>query len=158
VGTGICFTPDNILEFKPAGGRRDWEGYQSVVCTGPNIVKNRVAYVRKRMEGFTSPSLYRKATRTAVGITRANKMLLVSVNRPIYMGTLAKIMKDLGAVEAANLDGGTSTALYCKGRVISHPGRRLTNLLVVYDSKEKFAAAKYKLAPPPVASGGNPRS
>ncbi|HAH86764.1 MAG: phosphodiester glycosidase family protein [Armatimonadota bacterium] len=158
VGTGICFTPDNILEFKPAGGRRDWTGYQSVVCSGPNLVRNRIAYVTKRMEGFTSESLYRKASRTAVGITKANKMLLVSVNQPIYMGTLAKIMKDLGAVNAANLDGGTSTALYCKGRVLSHPGRKLTNLIVVYESQKKFAAVRHRLAPSPVASGGNPRS
>ena len=40
-------------------------------------------------------------------------------------------MKALGANNALNLDGGSSTAMYARGRFVSKPGRMLTNVLVV---------------------------
>ena len=46
-------------------------------------------------------------------------------------------MKELGCYEAMNLDGGASKALAENNSVILKPGRGLTNVLVVYDSKNK---------------------
>ena len=40
-------------------------------------------------------------------------------------------MKALGANNALNLDGGSSTALYARGRFLSNPARMLTNVLLV---------------------------
>lgn len=149
VGTGICFTPTNTLHFRPFKYARatDWAGYTSVICAGPRLLTNGLVTVYPWAEGFRDGSLYRKAARSAIGVTKHNKLLMVTVNRPIYLSKLARIMRALGAVDAVNLDGGGSTALYCKGRVPSHPSRRLTNLIVVYDSPEKFARIKPHLAP-----------
>jgi len=99
------------------------------------------------VEGFSDSSLFRPAQRSALGLTKYNKLLLVTVNRPIYMHKLARIMRELGAVDAINLDGGSSTALYCDGRAYSHPGRKLTNLIVVYETPTMFARSKSQLAP-----------
>lgn len=154
VGTGLCLTPGNALYFRPMKYARatGWAGYSSVVCAGPRLVRNGIACVNPWSEGFRDGALYRRAARSAVGVTKHNKLLMVTVNRPVYLSRLAKIMRDLGAVDAINLDGGASTALYCKGRVPSHPSRRLTNLIVVYESPAKFASIKPRLAPSPVVA------
>ena len=160
VGTGVCFTEDNRVVFQPIdkGKPTDWTGYTSVLCTGPRLVANGIPHVAPWAEGFNDPAHYRMARRSALGVTRNNKLLLATVNRPIYLSRFAKIMRDLGAVNAVSLDGGTSTALYCKGRVLSHPGRRLTNLLVVYESPTKFASIKAELAPSAIAATPSSKS
>ena len=154
VGTAVCFTSGNTVEFRTS----DWKGYQSVVCAGPRLVTNGVAKVNPRAEGFRDGGLFRKAHRTALGVTKHNKLLLVSVNHPIYLSRLAKIMRELGAVNAINLDGGSSTALHYRGRTFSHPGRRLTNLIVVYESPRLFARVKSELAPTPVIARSSTKS
>ena len=149
VGTGICFTPEKTVEFVPfsAGQRSGWQGYETVLCAGPRLVQNGSLFLIPREEGFTDPALFGKKKRTALGVTDSNKLLLVVVDRPIYLRTLAKIMLHLGAVDAVDLDGGSSSALYCNGRLISRPGRNLTNLLVVYDSLTDYYHHRQALAP-----------
>ncbi|MBD2298335.1 phosphodiester glycosidase family protein [Nostoc sp. FACHB-190] len=62
--------------------------------------------------------------RTAVGITRDRSILLVMVaqkpsqpnNSGVSLSQLADLMKKLGASEAMNLDGGSSSSLYYNGK------------------------------------------
>ena len=153
VGTPVCFDDDNAVWFKPYNRPVPSAGdYESILCSGPRLVKDGVVTLTPRAEGFRDRHLYRPAQRSALGVTKYNKLLLVTVNRPIYMGKMAKIMRELGAVDAINLDGGSSTGLYCDGRTLSHPGRRLTNLIVVYETPTQFARAKSQLAPAPIVA------
>ena len=140
------------------GRARKWAKYVSVVCGGPRLVRDGVARVSPSSEGFSDPGFYHPAARSAIGVTKENKLLLVTVNKAIYLSHMARIMRDLGAVDAMNLDGGGSTALYCGGIVPSHPGRRLTNLIVVYDSLAKFARTKPIFCPQPVIASTSSRS
>ena len=159
VGTAVCFTENNVVEFKDIGSKEhNWTGYMSVICTGSRLVRNGSAYVTPRAEGFKDPSVMHKAQRCAIGVTKNNKVLLVTVKKPVYLSHLAHIMRELGAMNAVCLDGGSSSALYFKGRSYCHPGRRLTNLLVIYESPEQFANAKSKLAPEPLVAAGTSRS
>jgi hypothetical protein len=121
-------------------------------------VQNGVPYVDPKSEGFHDRGLFRRAVRSAIGITKYNKLLLVTVSRPVYLSRLAKIMKGLGAVNAVNLDGGSSTALCYKGRVFNHPSRRLTNWILIYDSPEVYAKVKNRLSPSPVVSTRSSKS
>ena len=149
VGTGVCFTPDRTVHYMPirSGHRTGWEGYETVLCAGPTLVRNGRVWLCPRDEGFTDPGLFGKEKRTAIGSTASNKLILVVVDTPIQLRTLAKIMLRLGAVNAVDLDGGSSSALYCNRRTISQPGRRLTNLLVVYDSLTDYYHHRQALAP-----------
>lgn len=160
VGTAICFTADNKVEFKRTriGRSEDWSGYVSVISGGPRLVSAGVAYVSPSSEGFRDGGMYRAAARAAVGMTKNNKLLLVTVNSPVYLSKMARLMRDLGAVDAINLDGGSSTALYYRGLVPSHPGRRLTNLLLLYETNEAYARAKDLLNPRPMFAVGSPCS
>jgi len=62
----------------------------------------------------------------------------VTVARPLYLSEMARVMRALGAYDAMCMDGGTSAALYCRGKSYRVPGRSLTNLFLVYDSPESF--------------------
>lgn len=149
VGAGICITSSNKVEFVPIeiGRRTKWSGYDSVVCAGPTLVRKGVIRLTPRDEGFRDPGIYQKKQRTALGVTSGNKLLLVAVKSPVNLKSLAKIMQYLGAVNAVDLDGGSSTALYCHGKTISRPGRKLTNLLVAYETAADYQNRRLALAP-----------
>ena len=120
-----------------------------MVCAGPWLVKNGIRTVRPWAEGFHDRSLYARRPRAAIGLTKYNKLLLVTIDRPVYYTHVSKVMKALGAVNALGMDGGSSTALSIRGRIISKPSRRLTNVLLVYDKPQAYerAIARNRLVP-----------
>lgn len=134
IGDGICFTQDGRFEIveRSEGVANNWQGYDTVVCGGPTLLLDGQWALYPKAQGFKDPALFSKKPRTAVGHTYNNKMVLVSVNRPIYLRTLAKIMQKLGCKDAVSLDGGSSTGLWFNGHVFSEPGRSLTNLVAVH--------------------------
>jgi len=80
VGTGICFRDDNTVEFRQRALLKstNWSDYATAVYAGPRLVSNGTVAVYPRAEGFRDGGLFRKAHRSAVGVTRYNKLLLVS--------------------------------------------------------------------------------
>jgi len=66
---------------------------------------------------------------------------------PIYLGRLAKVMQAMGCSEAMNLDAGTSTGFYYNGTTLARPGRKLTNMIVVYGRKSRYEHALEQLVP-----------
>lgn len=68
-----------------------------------------------------------KAPRTAVGMTRDNKMIIIvcdgrTAESPgLTFRDLSTIMLELGTVTAINLDGGGSTAMWIKDRIVNVP-------------------------------------
>ncbi|HEY3414187.1 MAG TPA: phosphodiester glycosidase family protein [Armatimonadota bacterium] len=132
-GTGFCAFASNTLDFHPRryGRTIHWRNRDTVLCTGPTLLRKGRNVLSPRDEGYRDGSLWALRPRTAVGWTRANKMLLVCVTRPIHLRTMTGIMKALGCKEALGLDGGSSCALYANGRLCVRPGRRLTNVLMV---------------------------
>ena len=84
-------------------------------------------------EGFHDPHVVGAAARVAVGYTRDGHLLLVRVLTPVTFGREAVVMQALGCQGAMNLDAGASTAMYYRGTYLATPGRRLTNLLCIYE-------------------------
>lgn len=134
VGTALVVRDDNRVELRPRSplGAK-YPGCRTVIASGPRLVANGRAALNPRSEGFRDRGLFRRTYRVAVGVTKTGKLLLVNAARPVSMWELARIMAALGAREAINLDGGTSTAMYYRGRILANPGRRLTNVLVAYE-------------------------
>lgn len=114
-----------------AGGRHDWRGSEFALSGGPTLVRSGQVALDPRNEGFSDPGLFRRAARAGLATTRSGKLLMVSVNSPITLHRFARIMVKLGAENAMNLDGGSSTGLYARGRFYSRPKRNLTNVVVV---------------------------
>ncbi|RKD33745.1 phosphodiester glycosidase family protein [Thermohalobacter berrensis] len=114
---------------------------QDLISAGPYLIKEGKIIVNPEGEGFKEEKITKnRAQRSAIGITQDNKLLMVTVSN-VNMEELAQIMLQLRAIEAMNLDGGASSALYANGRVITKPGRRLSTILAVYkhnDSNDKL--------------------
>lgn len=133
IGTAVCFTSGNKVRFISAkrGEACDLSGAECAVRTGPRLLAGGAYALNPRPEGFRHPGLYGARTRMVLGVTANNKLLLVSVRTPVTFGRAASIMRTLGAMDAVCLDGGTSSAMYFKGRIVRQPGRLLTNLIEV---------------------------
>lgn len=80
--------------------------------------------------------------RTAIGVTATGQILLVVIDgrrpgwsRGATLGELRAILRDLGAVDALNLDGGGSSEMVVDGEVVNRPSdgreRRITNAVLI---------------------------
>jgi exopolysaccharide biosynthesis protein len=114
------------------GNPVDWSDVVEAIGAGPTLVENGEISVDPAGEGFTEDKILTLSyARSAVGVTYQGDILLVTVpSATVYQ--LANIMKDLGAYEAMNLDGGASSGLYFKGQYLVRPGRNLSNALIFY--------------------------
>ncbi|OGC11805.1 hypothetical protein A3K48_04870 [candidate division WOR-1 bacterium RIFOXYA12_FULL_52_29] len=106
-----------------------------LVSGGPRLVKEGQVYVSKHEENFRPDIAKSRAARSAVGITKDNKILLVTVDGlprqkksrsekssiGMTLEELAELMINLGAVEAMNLDGGGSTTMWIDGKTVNRP-------------------------------------
>lgn len=133
IGTAVCFLGESRVKFlnTAKGQSCDWTGVQCGLRTGPRLLNNGSFVLNPRREGFRHPGLFGSRTRMALGVTAKNKLLLTSVTTPVTFARLATVMKALGAVDAVSLDGGTSSAMYYRGKLVLRPGRALTNVIEV---------------------------
>jgi len=148
IGSALCIDTENKASVVPikTGRKTRWAGYETVLCAGPTLVSAGKVAIGLRHEGFRN-GLMHSTRRTAVGITKAGKLLLVCVNRDASLFDIAKLMIKLNTVSALCLDGGSSTAFYYSGGYYAVPGRTLTNCLVAYSSVRRYSQAKTDLAP-----------
>ncbi|WP_367398507.1 phosphodiester glycosidase family protein [Paenibacillus barcinonensis] len=76
---------------------------------------------------FGNRSIQDANPRTAIGMIAPNHYVFLVVDgrqddsRGMTLAELAQTMKDLGATEAYNLDGGGSSTMYFMGRVVNNP-------------------------------------
>lgn len=123
----------SLLPMKRTSGRHfDWSDTNFAISSGPTLVEHGALALNPRAEGFRDPAVYRPARRSALGLTKGNKLVLVSVTKPVSLKRLAMMMQALGCRHAVNLDGGTSSALYYRGKHIVKAGRALTNAVGVF--------------------------
>jgi len=109
------------------------------IASARTLVLKNGAYV-KEQQAF----MLERAPRTAVGLSRDKKILIVMVvdgRSSASVGMTAKeeakALVELGAWTGLNLDGGGSTAMYIQGKgVVNHPSdgyeRHTANQLVLY--------------------------
>lgn len=103
-----------------------WEGVRYAVGGGPTIVHGSRVHVTAREEGFGHHIASGRAPRTAIGYTPAGVTLMVTVDGRVprhsvgcTLRELARLMIELGAVEAINLDGGGSTEMVIAGKPVN---------------------------------------
>jgi hypothetical protein len=135
MGTGICVESGNKVRFVdvPRGRHSDWSAFETVVCSGPRLLKNGQVTIDVVGQGFRDSHVLGRARRTAVGLTHLNRIVLLNTGKACSLTELARVMKRIGCLEAVNFDGGSSIAMHYRGRTIVAPGRYLTNILCVYE-------------------------
>lgn len=136
VGHSLCIDKDNRAKLVSTAGRPgrnlDLAQWAFGLSSGPTLLRSHQYVLAPRKEGFRDPGLLGIAPRSAIGITAHNKLIMVTVRKPVRLQRLSWMMKSLGAKDAMNLDGGSSSALYFQGNYVTRPRRMLTNIVGVY--------------------------
>ena len=98
---------------------------------GPRLLTNGKVSLDVEKEGFKDPKILTGGgARSALGITRDHKLILMTTGGAT-IPQLAEIMRQAGAYQAMNLDGGASSGLYYNGKYITTPGRKISNAIVI---------------------------
>ena len=150
MGTALCITPANRATMVTCqwGRHHDWSPFDFVVACGPRLLHSGRVVLDARAERFHDRHMLAPNSRIAVGITRGNTLFFVMTHSPISLGRLARVMQSLGAGDAMNLDAGTSTGFYYNGATLAKPGRKLTNMIVVYGRRDRYEHALDQLVSP----------
>jgi hypothetical protein len=98
---------------------------------GPLLIKDRQVVLDAAAEKFSPAFVAERAARSAIGRTNTGNLLIVAVHPAIGRGgatllEMAQIMQQLGAIDALNFDGGSSTTLYLGGtggQILDRPAR-----------------------------------
>ena len=117
----------------------DWKGVNHILSGGPYLVKDGEVFVDMTAEKLAS--IGGRNPRTAIGYTADNHLILLTADGRegasigLTLNELANLMKQLGCVNAMNLDGGGSTVMYVNGHVVNKPavegGIPLSHTLVI---------------------------
>jgi exopolysaccharide biosynthesis protein len=117
-----------------------WNDVEYAIGGGPYLVREGKIFIDRQK--FSRHFLWSKSPRTAVGFTKNNTLVQVTIDgrrkgfsEGATMSELAKIMYELGCYNAMNLDGGTSTQMVYNGKLVNYPavrgGARVTNALMI---------------------------
>jgi hypothetical protein len=111
----------------PDFGRARYWPVRDALAAGPILVAEGRIAVATDPEAFFGSSIPDVHPRTAAGYTRRGELILMVVDgrqpasRGVSLEELAGMMRQLGCVEAVNLDGGGSSALVVGGRLLNRP-------------------------------------
>lgn len=120
--------PDKQLDYQQA---TKWQ-VRDALAAGPALVINGEIRVTIDQEVFFNTPLLKNNPRTAIGYTANGALLMLVVDgrqpasRGVNLIELAKLIHDLGAVEALNLDGGGSSTLVVNNQLINRPLGQIT--------------------------------
>lgn len=99
---------------------KNWNQVTHAISGGPTLIKDGNLFVGLKDEQFHPNWTSAKITRrTACGATADRRLVLATVEGPHTLWDLAKFMKQLGCVEAMNLDGGGSTTMVVNGNTVT---------------------------------------
>lgn len=117
----------------------DWSEVTEAIGGGPYLVKNGNLFVDAKQQKINSISGLNP--RTAVGYTKDNVAFIITADgrqessSGLTLYELAKIMKKYGCYNAMNLDGGSSTQMVIKNKVVNSPivkgGAYVSNGLII---------------------------
>lgn len=99
----------------------------SVLGAGPALLRGGETWINAAANGFTSDTSTERQPRTVAGI-RPDGTLLLAVfdgrspaSAGVTLREAAALLRDLGATDAINLDGGGSTTMVVNGRLRNRP-------------------------------------
>lgn len=115
----------------PTKQAADYTGYRYALRGLVRVVNAGEVKPNPKAQGFRDRRIWGHAPRTAVGITKSNKVVMVATARAITLSQLGRALKSIGVVDAVSLDGGGSTMLYYMGdtKVSSNRGLSTAFLL-----------------------------
>jgi hypothetical protein len=106
----------------------DFDRYPYILGAGPLLVQNRQLVLDPKAEKFSDAFVREAAPRSGIGRTPEGYVLIATVQQRLggdgpTLSEMAQLMQQLGAVDALNLDGGSSTTLYLGGQLLNRSVR-----------------------------------
>ncbi|TDO95125.1 stage II sporulation protein [Halanaerobium saccharolyticum] len=110
---------------------------------GPRLLADGEIKITGKEEKFQPDILNGRAPRTALGLTADNHLLMLTIDGRqadfsigMTLQETAELLKNLGAVEAMNLDGGASARMVIRGFTMNSPSaeRLISNGVIVNNS------------------------
>ncbi len=153
--------PARSRSSRPASLEPVWKEMDQAMGGGPWLVQGGQVAVDWELQRFNLLEFVeRKHPRTAIGVMEDGTLLLVVVDGRqersigVSLFQLAQLMKNLGAVNAINLDGGGSSTMLVGGGTINSPSdgklRPLANGLLIYGEVPQIPEAEgYQISPNP---------
>jgi Phosphodiester glycosidase len=98
--------------------------YPQIVAAGPWLVEKGRIVLDAKGENFSAAFGKETAARSAIASTALGNIILIAVHdraggRGPTLAEMAQLLQQLGAVDALNLDGGSSTSLYLGGQLVN---------------------------------------
>ncbi|NDJ17004.1 phosphodiester glycosidase family protein [Myxacorys almedinensis A] len=111
----------------------DLANYSTILGAGPLLIQNGQTVLDATAERFSRAFIEEQAARSAIGQAPNGTILIVAVHDRLgglgaTLSDIASIMKQLGATNALNLDGGSSTTLYLGGQILDRPPNFTTSV------------------------------
>lgn len=116
-------TVGTSLQLETAVTPPEFSRYEQIIGGGPLLLQNSQIVLDPKAEQFSNAFAIEKASRSAIGQTADGHLLLAAVHMDLdgngaTLTDIAQMMQQLGAVNALNLDGGSSTTLYLGGQLL----------------------------------------
>jgi hypothetical protein len=125
---GVDVRVQTSLRPADVGTPNPWRDAEDILGAGPKLVTGGEVDVtdqREQMIASFAPTLHPRTAIAALGDGRALLLTADGRREPERVGLaleeLARLLIELGAREAINLDGGGSTAMVIKGEVVNFP-------------------------------------
>ena len=145
-GTKIRFSW-RIVSLKP-NQPDEWRRTYSILGAGPQLIKSGRISITHLQEKMVESFATSRNPRTAIGKTADGKLVMVTVDgrQPqvsvgMSLYSLADLLLELNAIDAINLDGGGSTTMVVKQKVVNRPSEQ-TGERPVSDAILVFSRAK----------------
>ena len=103
----------------------NWRDVNHIISGGPYLVKDNEIFVDMTAQKLTA--IGGRNPRTAIGYTKDNHLIMLTADGRegasigLTLIELANLMKEFGCINAMNLDGGGSTVMYVKGKIVNKP-------------------------------------
>ncbi|MEP6902686.1 MAG: phosphodiester glycosidase family protein [Actinomycetota bacterium] len=113
----------------------------------PQLIKDGKIEITWEQEKSSKSFVETKHPRTAVAKLKDGKFLMVTVDGRsessggIGLEDLARVLLELGATDAMNLDGGGSSTMFLGGKIVNHPSdkegeRKVSDAILVFPRKK----------------------
>jgi exopolysaccharide biosynthesis protein len=120
---------------------------EDIVAGVPQLIKNGKIAITWEQEKSSKSFVETRHPRTAVAKLKNGKFLMITVDgrqaesAGIGLEDLAKLLLELGATDAMNLDGGGSTTMFLNGKVVNRPSdkegeRKVSDAILVFLRKK----------------------
>lgn len=120
----------------------EWENVNHIVSGGPFLVQNGKVFVDAKDQKLLS--ITGRNPRTAIGYTKNNEFIMMTIDGReqssvgMTLAETAQLMHEFGCIWAMNLDGGGSSVMLVKDKIVNNPsikgGIAVSNALVIKES------------------------